>query len=278
MDPAYGRLKDPGLSEAEIRQGWQDFSKISSDVKVRGAYPYMSCFEKAARKYHLPLPLLLAMARGESNFDPNAKSNKACYGIMQILWPDTAKFINQIELPGIQKEVLIRRKKDLFDPCTNIRAGAKFLAWLLNRYNGNMYLAVAAYNYGQNAVSDSRVPKGAQWYAAYIHDHLQAVSERHVPDKSQMYTAYIHRHLQHVASNKYEKTGRLLVLEFTFYKTADKNRRFFEEKVKGVSFDIFRSNHYTYDLYIMYKSSQELRAILKRLKEQTGITPKGAKK
>jgi len=235
---SWGRLTDPGLSETEIRRRWKEFKAVKDRSKVRGAFPYRTCFEEAARKYGVPLPLLVAVARGESNFDPGAKSVKECYGIMQIQWPGTAK------------ELGIMRKSDLFDPCINIHAGARYLSWLLERYGGDPYFAVAAYNYGPNAVSPQRVPEGARWYAAYIH-----------------------RHLQSMLSSTYEEIGKVLILRFTFYERAAEFVTYLEQRVKAIPFEVFKSRQYTYDVYITYKTPKEQKVYLQCLTETTGIKP-----
>ena len=233
-----GGLKDPGLSEAEIRHRWKEFNDVKDSCQVRGAYPYKTCFEGSAHKYGVPLPLLVAVARGESNFDPGAKSVKECYGIMQIQWPGTARDLG------------IMRKSDLLDPCTNIHAGARYLSWLLERYDGDPYLAVAAYNYGPNAVSSQRVPEGARWYAAYIH-----------------------RHLQSVLSEPYRDIGKALILRFTFYERAAEFVAYLEKRVKIIPFQVFKSQRYTYDVYIIYKTQKEQKEYLQCLMETTGIKP-----
>ena len=235
---SWGLLKDPGLHEDEIRRGWKEFSKIKETAQVQGSYPYMACFEKAAQKYKVPLPLLLAVARGESNFEPKARSNKKCLGIMQIQWPGTAKDLG------------IMRKSDLFNPCINIDAGARYLSQLLDKYKGDSYLAVAAYNYGPNAVSPQNVPEGASWYAAYIH-----------------------RHLQFVLSRAYEETGRVLILEFTFYKMAAGFVAYLEKQVQGLPLEIFKSRKYTYDVYFTYKTPKKRNKYLQLLKDKTGLKP-----
>ncbi len=237
---ACARLKDPGLSEREIKRRWNAFEEVKDKSEPSGEYPFMRCFEEAARKYNLPLTLLLAMARGESNFDPKARSHKNALGIMQIKWPETARDLG------------IHRKSDLFDPCINIDAGARYLAWLLERFKGDTYLAVAAYNYGPNAVRPERVPAGAQWYAAYIH-----------------------RHLQFTMSQAYEKTGRVLVLGFTYYRRAARFLAYLETAVTEIPFEIYRSQRYTYDIYFTYKNRTEHDRYLKRLRDATKIQPEG---
>ncbi|MBE9572321.1 MAG: lytic transglycosylase domain-containing protein [Proteobacteria bacterium] len=236
---SWGRLKDPGLSEEAIRHAWKEFSENKDAAQVRGSYPYMACFKEAAGKHRVPLALLLAVARGESNFNPKARSNKECLGIMQIQWPGTAKDLG------------ITERSDLFDPCININAGARYLSRLLEKFRGDPYLAVASYNYGPNAVSPEKVPEGARWYAAYIH-----------------------RHLGSVLSGPFEKTGRVLIMEFTFYKMAANFVAYIEKQVEGLPLEIFKSQKYTYDVYYTYKTTKERNEYLQMLMHKTGIKPK----
>ena len=84
---------------------------------------------------------------------------------MQILWPTTARHLG------------IYRLSDLYDPCTNIDAGARYLKELLDRFDGNLHLALAAYNYGPEriAANPTNIPQGASWYSGYIYRHLNYV-------------------------------------------------------------------------------------------------------
>jgi hypothetical protein len=84
---------------------------------------------------------------------------------MQILWPGTAR------------ELGFARVDELYEPCRNIDAGAGYLRGLVDRYNGNLHLALAAYNYGPGRIPTHgrSVPEGAAWYSAYIHRHLDFV-------------------------------------------------------------------------------------------------------
>ena len=232
------RLRDPSIREETVIQAWKDFSENSKEAAVKEGYPYIGCFERAALRHHIPLPLLLAVARGESNFDPAAESNKGCLGIMQIQWPGTAKDLG------------ITNKSDLLDPCINIDTGARYLSWLSKKFRGDLYLTVAGYNYGPNGVSPGKVPEGARWYAAYIH-----------------------RHLQTVLFGSFQETGRVLILEFTFYRSAFDFAAYLEKAGGGLPLDIFRSRKYTYDVYVTYKTALQRDQYLQRLKDKTGIKP-----
>lgn len=93
-------------------------------------------FEKAAARYNVPVNLLKAVAKAESGFRADAVSRCGAQGIMQLM-PSTAAAL------GV---------KDSFDPEQNIMGGAKYLGQLLSSFQGNVKLAVAAYNAGSGAV------------------------------------------------------------------------------------------------------------------------------
>ena len=151
--------------EADLDGAWRDYAGNRSHLEPAYRFPYASCFGTAALQYDLPETLLLAVARGESDFEATARSRANAHGVMQILWPDTARHLG------------IHRLSELYDPCTNIDAGARYLKELLARYDGNLHLALAAYNYGPRRipVDGGTIPSGASWYSGYILRHLHYV-------------------------------------------------------------------------------------------------------
>ncbi len=88
-----------------------------------------------AKKFGIPEKLFLNLIRAESNFNPRAVSSKGAKGLCQLM-PDTASRL------GV---------KDPFDVDENLKAGAKYLRQLYDKY-GNWKLALAAYNAGPGAV------------------------------------------------------------------------------------------------------------------------------
>jgi len=154
---AFGKATPANLDLA-----WQSYLDTQTHLEPGYVFPHSHCFSAAAARYGLPETLLLAVARGESDFDATARSRANAHGVMQILWPVTAKHLG------------IERLSRLYDPCTNIDAGARYLKEMLARYEGNLHLALAAYNYGPNRIPVNAVaiPDGARWYSGYIYRHL----------------------------------------------------------------------------------------------------------
>jgi len=91
---------------------------------------------EASKKYDLEAPLIKAVIKAESDFDPNAMSHKGARGLMQIM-PMNYRLLN-VENP--------------FDPYQNIDGGARYLREMMDRYNGKLNLSLAAYNAGPGAV------------------------------------------------------------------------------------------------------------------------------
>jgi soluble lytic murein transglycosylase-like protein len=122
---------------------------------------YAPIVDKASRTYGVDAALIHAVILAESSYDPDARSPAGASGLMQLM-PGTAKHY------GV---------KDIFDPGQNIRAGVKYLSELLRQFNGNVELALAAYNAGTSAVirAGHRIPPVAetQAYVPKVIDHYR---------------------------------------------------------------------------------------------------------
>lgn len=92
--------------------------------------------KEASERHNVDPALVRAVIETESNWNPLAVSRKGAGGLMQLI-PTTAQRYGA---------------NDVFNPQQNIDAGVSHLKWLLERYNGNLDLALAAYNAGEGAV------------------------------------------------------------------------------------------------------------------------------
>jgi len=111
-------------------------TSTSGSADVTG--DFSALINQAAKKYNVNPNLVQAVVKAESNFDPTAVSSAGALGLMQLM-PATAAGL------GVTNAL---------DPAQNIEGGVKFLSQLLNHYNGNVRLAVAAYNAGPGAVDN----------------------------------------------------------------------------------------------------------------------------
>ena len=112
------------------------FEKILN-ANIKKEVNLNTIFEDASNKYSIPNKLLKAVAKVESNYNPNAVSSSGASGIMQLM-PDTARGL------GVT---------DVFDVEQNIHGGAKYLSQLYKKYEGNLELTLAGYNAGPGNVA-----------------------------------------------------------------------------------------------------------------------------
>lgn len=130
----------PQYTNNPSKKSWSFYRKEIRPANVRSdgalVHSYRDIIRQNARAYQLEEALVKAVIKAESNYNPQSLSNKGAQGLMQLI-PSTARLMNV---------------NDPFDPAENIRGGSNYLRLMLDQFNGNIDLALAAYNAGPNAV------------------------------------------------------------------------------------------------------------------------------
>jgi soluble lytic murein transglycosylase-like protein len=139
----YGYVSSTGTVHVTNVPTDQRFGEITLKPRYHAAVSDQELEEaviRYAREYRLSPALLLAVIRAESSFDPTVISKAGAVGLMQLI-PETA----------IRHGV-----RNLYDTRDNIGGGARHLRYLLDRFHGNIRLALAAYNAGERKVDRYR--------------------------------------------------------------------------------------------------------------------------
>jgi len=157
LDPSVKRLDLPSAPSARAPKA------VAARQRRRGA-EYDGFINELAAEHGVRPELIRGVIQAESNFNPRALSPVGAMGMMQLM-PATAADL------GV---------RDPFDPLENIRGGSKYLGQLLNRYDRNEALALAAYNAGPGAVDrhGAQVPpyQETQQYVKRILDSMPSAS------------------------------------------------------------------------------------------------------
>lgn len=111
-------------------------SEIQPTRKPQHKNDYHQIIKKAAERFQIPERLISSVIKHESNFNSHTVSRAGAQGLMQLM-PGTARFL------GVTNS---------FDPEQNINGGARYLRQMLDQFNGDMKLALAAYNAGPGNV------------------------------------------------------------------------------------------------------------------------------
>ena len=134
-----------------------------------GSLPYDAVTRKIAAQHGLDPDLLQAVIAQESAHKADAKSAAGAIGLMQLM-PDTARRF------GV---------RDPYSAQQNLQGGAAYLRYLLNRYQQNIDLALAAYNAGEGAVDKhgARIPpyRETQHYVPAVTQRYRQLQEKHNP-------------------------------------------------------------------------------------------------
>jgi soluble lytic murein transglycosylase-like protein len=126
-------LRNPASMSVQAQQSVQP---VLRDYTNPSRTQLTDMISRISKKHGVDEKLVNAVIRQESGFNPKAKSHCGAMGLMQLM-PATAKGL------GVT---------DAYNPVQNVEGGVKYLKNLLGKYNGNVILALAAYNAGSGAV------------------------------------------------------------------------------------------------------------------------------
>ena len=115
--------------------------------------------EYYAAVYQVPVELVAAIIDEESGWNPYAISNKGAAGIMQLMPATAVRF-------GVRNRFLVQE---------NIRGGVAYLAWLKQRFNGDLRLITAAYYVGEYAISS----RGLEYSSPDVQAYVKRVAQRY---------------------------------------------------------------------------------------------------
>ena len=139
-----------------IPQG-NGYTKIMEEYTPPSRRSFDTIISSTSSKYNIEPAIIKAVITAESNWNPKAVSHKGAIGLMQLM-PSTARDM-EINNP--------------FDPEENIEGGTRYLRHLLNRFDGDLDLALAAYNAGPGTVEKS----GGIPSIAETHKFVRTVNE-----------------------------------------------------------------------------------------------------
>ena len=122
--------------QTSLNTALQEVMSAQANTTTASKSQILNVVNQIAEKLGVDEKLVQALIKQESGFNPNAKSKAGAMGLMQLM-PSTAKNL------GVQ---------DPYNVVQNVEGGVKYLKSMLNKYNGNVILALAAYNAGPGAV------------------------------------------------------------------------------------------------------------------------------
>ena len=127
-------------SKDDVGEETQESQDNVPSVFLQNAMNYDSIINECSKKYQVDFALIKAIIRAESGFNPLAISKKGAKGLMQLM-PGTALRMNV---------------SNVFNPRENIEGGVRYFKYLLSLFNDDLRLSLAAYNAGENLVSQIR--------------------------------------------------------------------------------------------------------------------------
>ena len=139
----------------------------ATDNSPERFHRYDAFILEAAELYRIPVPLIRAVIKVESDYDTRVVSAMDCKGLMQVH-------------PAVEKDMGVQG--DIFDARTNIMAGTRLLRWLANRLDGDLVLTIAGYHAGLGSLAKFgyTVPP-----YKYTRQYLKMVLERYYQYKDE---------------------------------------------------------------------------------------------
>jgi soluble lytic murein transglycosylase-like protein len=129
---------ESGSKAAATRGSCERCDKVSaSDNSPERFRRYDDYIHEAAELYRIPIPLIRAVIKTESDYDPRVVSSMDAKGLMQLM-------------PAVVEDMGVR---DVWDPRENILGGTRLLRWLANRYDGDLVLTIAGYHAGPGSLA-----------------------------------------------------------------------------------------------------------------------------
>jgi soluble lytic murein transglycosylase len=176
LDRAGAYPQSVALARRQLNAFMQEPPSGEHFARWRIAYPraYAELIEHAATERALPPELVLAIAREESSFRPDAVSVAHAYGLVQLIVPTARRFGQPLGLRATADS--------LVDPTTNVAIGTEFMGWLWQRYAQNPAVLPSAYNAGQ-AATDRWLRERAEqrldeWIEEIPYDETRRYSRR----------------------------------------------------------------------------------------------------
>ncbi len=159
---------EKGSKAAGKRGSCPRCDKITSkDNSPERFHRYDQFIAEASQLYKIPIPLIRAVIKVESDYDPRVVSAMDCKGLMQVH-------------PAVEIDMGVQG--DVFDPRTNIMTGTRLLRWLANRVDGDLVLTIAGYHAGLGSLAKFgyTVPP-----YTYTRQYLKMVLERYYQYKAE---------------------------------------------------------------------------------------------
>ncbi len=161
-------MPPPGSKAAAKRGNCERCDKVAAtDTSPDRFHRYDNYIQEASALYKIPVPLIRAVIKVESDYDSRVVSSMDCKGLMQV---------------HPQVYIDMGTQGDIFDPRTNIMTGTRLLRWLANRVDGDLVLTIAGYHAGLGSLAKYgyQVPP-----YAYTRQYLKMVLDKYYQYKAE---------------------------------------------------------------------------------------------